>query len=89
MEMSQNQAPIHPGKMLQKEFLKPYHITSTKLAKKIGLSVEQINAVINAQESISTDMALRFSQFFGTSPKLWLKAQMKWDVWHLLHGKKE
>jgi plasmid maintenance system antidote protein VapI len=35
------------------------------------------------------DMALRLSQFFGTSPELWLKGQMKWDVWHLLHGKKE
>jgi hypothetical protein len=41
MEISQNQAPIHQGKMLQNEFLKPYHITSTKLAKKSGFRLNR------------------------------------------------
>ena len=87
MRMSQNQPPIHPGEILQEEFLKPYHITTTELAKKLELSIEQIDAIIKTQQSISTNMALRLSRLFGTSPELWLNGQMKWDIWHILHGK--
>ncbi|HID99170.1 MAG TPA: addiction module antidote protein, HigA family [Thiotrichaceae bacterium] len=70
----------HPGEILREEFLKPYRITTTELSEKIALSVEQINAVINAEQSLSTDMALCLSQLFGTSPELWLNGQMKWDI---------
>ena len=87
MRMSQNQPPIHPGEIFLEEFLKPYHITTTELAEKIELSVEQIDAIIKAQQSISTNMALRLSRLFGTSPELWLNGQMKWDIWLMLHGK--
>ncbi|MEK8016332.1 MAG: HigA family addiction module antitoxin [Candidatus Parabeggiatoa sp.] len=87
MRIPTNQPPIHPGEILQEEFLKPYHITTTELAEKIELSVEQINAIIKTQQSISTDMALRLSRLFGTSPELWLNGQMKWDIWLMLHGK--
>jgi addiction module HigA family antidote len=88
MRMPINQPPIHPGEILQEEFIMPYHITTTELAEKIELSVEQIDAIIKAQQSISTGMALRLSRLFQTSPELWLNGQMKWDIWHILHGKK-
>ncbi|MEK8019337.1 MAG: HigA family addiction module antitoxin [Candidatus Parabeggiatoa sp.] len=88
MRMPQHQSPIHPVEILQEEFLKPYRITTTELAEKIAFSVEEINAIINAKQSISTDMALRLSRLFGTSPELWLNGQMKWDIWHILHDKK-
>jgi addiction module HigA family antidote len=86
MRIPTNQPPIHPGEILLEEFIKPYGITPTELSKKIGISYEQINAVINGKKGMNTEMALCLSQLFGTSPELWLNGQMKWDIWHLLHG---
>jgi addiction module HigA family antidote len=86
MRIPTNQPPVHPGEILLEEFLKPYGITSAELSQKIDISTEQINAVINGKSAMSTDMALRLSRLFGTSPELWLSGQMKWDIWQLLHG---
>jgi len=86
MRMPTNQPPIHPGEILLEEFIKPYGITPAELSRRISISRQQINAVINGKKGISTDMALRLSQLFGTSTELWLSGQMKWDIWHKLHG---
>jgi addiction module HigA family antidote len=84
--MPTNQPPIHPGEILLEEFIKPYGITLAELSRRIGISRQQINAVINGKKGISTDMALRLSRLFCTSTELWLSGQMKWDIWHMLHG---
>jgi len=86
MRMPTNQPPIHPGEILLEEFIKPYGITPAELSRRIGISHKEINAVINGKKAISTDMALRLSRLFGTSAELWLSGQMKWDIWHRLHG---
>ena len=88
MRMPTNQRPIHPGEILLEEFLKPYDITPAELSHRIAVSHEQINAIINSKQAITTNIALRLSRLFGTSPELWLNGQIKWDIWHLLHGKR-
>jgi len=85
MRIPTNQPPVHPGEILLEEFLKPYGITPSELSQRINISVEQIHTVLNGKNGMSTDMALRLSRLFGTSPELWLNGQMKWDIWHLLH----
>jgi addiction module HigA family antidote len=86
MRIPTNQPPVHPGEILLEEFIKPYGITPAELSQKIDISLEQISAVINGKSGMSTDMALRLSRLFGTSPELWLLGQMKWDIWHFWHG---
>ena len=88
MRMPTNQSPIHPGEILLEEFLKPYEITPAELSSRIAVSHEQINAIINSKQAITTNIALRLSRLFGTSPELWLNGQIKWDIWHQLHGKR-
>jgi addiction module HigA family antidote len=84
--MPTNQPPIHPGEILLEEFIKPYCMKPDELSRRINISRKQINAVINCKKGINMDLALRLSRLFGTSPELWLNGQMKWDIWHLLHG---
>ena len=36
-------APIHPGEILQEEFLKPLGITQTQLAADIGVPIQRVN----------------------------------------------
>ena len=86
MKMPTNRPPIHPGEILLEEFMKPYGMTQTDIAKRIGVSRKHISELVNGRKGISTDIALRLSRLFGTSPELWLKGQLAWDVWHAIHG---
>ncbi len=86
MKMPTNRPPIHPGEILLEEFMKPYGMTQTEIARRIGVSRKHISEVVNGRKGISTDMALRLSRLFGTSPELWLNGQLAWDVWHAMRG---
>jgi len=88
MRLPKNRSPIHPGEILLEEFLKPYNITQTDIARRVGVSRKHINEIVHCRKPISTDMALRLSRFFGTSPELWLNGQIAWDVWNELHSRK-
>ena len=86
MKTPTNRPPIHPGEILLEEFMKPYGMTQTEIAQRIGVSRKRISEVVNSRKGISTDMALRLSKLFGTSPELWLNGQIAWDVWHAMRG---
>ena len=87
MKMPTNRAPIHPGEILLEEFMKPYGMTQTEIARRIGVSRKHISEIVNSRKGISTDIALRLSKLFGTSPELWLNGQLAWDLWHAMRGK--
>lgn len=71
---------IHPGEILEEEFLKPYKITAYKLAKETKMPVTRISEIIKGRRRITADKALRLSKFFGNSPDFWLGIQMEYDI---------
>jgi len=88
MRLPSHRPPLHPGEILQEEFMQPYHLTENILAEMIGLPIGQIAAILYRQQPITPDVALRLSRLFGTSPELWLNGQMQWDIWQILHSNK-
>ena len=75
-------APIHPGEILQEEFLLPMNITHYRLAKSIGVDARRVHAIVNGERGISAETALLFSRFFGNSARFWmgLQGQYDWEV---------
>ncbi len=71
---------VHPGEILQKDFLVPMHITSYALAKAIGVDQTRISQLTKGRRRFSADTALRLSSFFGTSAEFWLNAQIRYDL---------
>ena len=71
---------IHPGEVLQEEFLKPMTITAYKLAKDIHIPQTRVAAILKGNRRITADTALRLSVYFGNSPKFWLGLQDDYDV---------
>lgn len=71
---------IHPGEILLEEFLKPMNISAYRLALSIGIPQTRISQIIKGKRRITTDTALRFSKFFGTSVKFWLGLQNDFDI---------
>ena len=73
-------ANIHPGEILEKEFLVPLGITAYKLSKAIGVQQTRISLIIKGERGITADTAMRFSKFFGTSPEFWMNLQREYDL---------
>ena len=75
---------IHPGTILQEEFLDPLKITAYRLAKETELPQTRISQIIQSKRSITADTAIRLSKFFGTSPQFWLGLQNDYDLEEVL-----
>ncbi len=80
---------IHPGEILQEEFLKPMKISAYKLSKDIGIPQTRTSAILKGLRSITADTALRLSLYFGTSAKFWLGLQDDYDLEEIQKVKRE
>ncbi|MDW3211211.1 MAG: HigA family addiction module antitoxin [Reichenbachiella sp.] len=79
---------IHPGEILEEEFLKPMGISAYKLAKEIGVQQTRISQIVKGKRSITADTAIRFSKFFGTTEEFWMNLQREHDL-RYAHAEKE
>lgn len=76
----QMMAPVHPGTMLQEDFLVPLEVSASRLARAIGVPPRRVNEVLRGNRRISADMALRLARFFGLSDEFWARLQGHYDV---------
>ena len=73
-------APVHPGEILNEEFLLPMNITQYRLAKAIGVDARRIHSIVHGERSITAETALLFSRFFGNSARFWMGLQSQYDL---------
>ena len=73
-------APVHPGEILQEEFMKPLGLSQNRLGRDLGVSPRRINEIVHGKRSITADTALRLSRYFGTSAEFWLGLQTDYDL---------
>lgn len=71
---------VHPGEILEKDFLKPMNLTAYALAKAIGVDQTRISQLIKGKRSVTADTAIRFSKIFNMSAEFWLNAQSRYDL---------
>ncbi len=71
---------VHPGEVLQEEFLIPLNISAYRLAKNTGIPSTRISQILKGKRRITADTALRLSQYFGNSAKFWLGLQDDYDI---------
>lgn len=77
---SKRLAPIHPGEVLDAEFLVPLEMSQYRLAKSLSVPARRINEIVHGTRAISADTALRLARFFGTSELFWLNLQAAYDL---------
>lgn len=71
---------IHPGEVLDEEFLKPMNISAYRLAKETRMPQTRISEIIKGKRRITADTALRLSKYFGNTPRFWLGLQNDYDL---------
>jgi addiction module HigA family antidote len=77
---------VHPGEILQKDFLEPLGLTAYKLAKDIGVQQTRVSQILRGERAITLDTAMRLSRYFGTGPLVWLNLQLDYDLEELEVG---
>ena len=71
---------IHPGEVLQMEFLIPLGISAYRLSKDVGIPQTRISEIVKGNRRITADTAIRLSKYFGNSAKFWLGLQDDYDI---------
>lgn len=81
-----HRAPTHPGEILLKEFLEPMGISQVEFAKKLRVSVQRINTLINGKRGITASTALLLATELKTTPEFWMNLQAARDLYEASHG---
>lgn len=76
----EKQAPLHPGKILQQEFLEPMGLSQNKLAMALRVPARRINEIVLGKRGVTADTALRLARYFDMSPQFWLGLQMDYEL---------
>jgi len=72
--------PPHPGRIVRQECIEPLGLTVKEAARRLGVTRQTLNNVVNERAAISPEMAIRLSKAFGSSPEVWLGMQMEYDL---------
>jgi addiction module HigA family antidote len=72
--------PVHPGEVLQEDFLKPLGLSANALAKALNVPAPRINDVVRKRRGVSADTAMRLARYFGGDARSWLNLQTAYDL---------
>ncbi len=72
--------PVHPGEILREEFMLPFGLSSTALAKAIGVTPARVNDIVRERRGITADTALRLARYFGTDAQSWMNLQKNYEL---------
>src|SRR5882762_6262989 len=72
--------PPHPGRSIRSACLEPLGLSVTEGAKILGVTRQALNNLVNEKAGISPEMAIRLSKAFGSTPEMWLRLQMNYNL---------
>ena len=78
--MNKKLHPIHPGEVLNEDFLKPLSISQNQIARDIKVPPRRINEIVLGKRRVTADTALRLAIYFKTSPQFWMNLQSAYDL---------
>jgi addiction module HigA family antidote len=72
--------PVHPGEILQKDYLVPLGMSASGLAKALSIPAARINDIVRERRAINADTAMRLARYFGGDTRSWLNLQTAYDL---------
>jgi len=73
-------APVHPGEVLEQDFMKPNQLSNTALARAIGVVPARINEIVRGRRGITAGTALRLARYFNTDAQSWMNLQSQYEL---------
>jgi addiction module HigA family antidote len=72
--------PVHPGEVLKHDFMEPFGLSATALAKATGVTPARINEIVRGRRGITAATALRLAKYFGTDAQSWMNLQTRYEL---------
>ena len=72
--------PVHPGEVLKHDFMDPFGLSATALAKATGVTPARINEIVRGRRGITAATALRLAKYFGTDAQSWMNLQTRYEL---------
>lgn len=72
--------PVHPGRIIELEWLEPLGLSVYELAKAAGVPKQRMYSLVRGKRGISADTALRLSRTLGMPPGFWMGLQTDYDL---------
>jgi addiction module HigA family antidote len=69
-----------PGRILEKDVMKPLGLSAYRLAKDIRVPLNRITAILVGERAISADTSIRLGRYLGMSPGFWHRLQADYDL---------
>jgi len=81
--------PVHPGVVLQEEFLKPLNLTPKQFAQKLGGAWTELRvvAILKGKEGINPETARAFADVLEAPEALWIRLDQQYYQWEKIHHK--
>ncbi len=79
--MNEIRPSTHPGVILKEEFVTPMGLTQAKLSKDLKVGIKTLSELYNEKRGITPLMALKLSEYFGTTPQFWMNLQNAYDLY--------
>ena len=73
-------APVHPGEVLREDVFPALNKPRAELARLLGTSRTTLYAIMNGEQAVTSDMALKIGKLTGTAPEMWLNLQQAFDL---------
>ena len=71
---------VHPGEILREEYLSPYGMSASALARELDVPTNRVTSILNGDRGITADTALRLGRYFDTTPEFWINLQSNHDL---------
>ena len=72
--------PVHLGEVLKNDFIEPFDLSATALAKALGVTPARINEIVRDRRGITAGTPLRLARYFNTDARSWLNLQVLCDL---------
>jgi addiction module HigA family antidote len=72
-------SPSHPGRLIKTD-IDELGISVVDAAKALGISRQQLHAVISGRAGVTPEMAVRLEKALGSTADAWLRMQMSYDL---------
>ena len=80
--------PGHPGELIGKMFLNGLGFTEEEFSGRLGASPESLRAVLQGDEAVTADFALRLERVTRVGADFWLALQHRHDQWQITQSER-
>ncbi len=71
---------VHPGEVLREDVLSTLGLSVSEMARRLGISRQQLHRVLACTHPVTVEMALRIGRLVGNGPGVWLRLQQNYDL---------